>query len=62
LLSLNATVPPVGVGDTEAVKVTDWPVVDGLADEVNVVDVVVSGFTVWLRAVEAEPAKLLSPL
>ena len=35
----------VGVGDTVAVKVTDWPDVDGLADEESVV-VVVIGFTI----------------
>jgi hypothetical protein len=48
LLSLNPTVPPSGVGDTEAVKVTSWPTIDGLADEVNEVEVGVAAgaFTV----------------
>jgi len=39
---VKSTVPPLGVGDTLAVKVTDWPTIDGFADELNavVVDVV----------------------
>ena len=49
-------------GVTVAVKVTDWPNVDGLGEAVTVV-VVVAGLTVWppLR-VPLLAAKLLSPL
>jgi hypothetical protein len=53
LLSLNATVPPSGVGDTVALKVTDWPVVDGFTDEVNEVEVGVAA-AVMLYGVAAE--------
>ena len=35
--SLNVTVPVVVLGDTVAVKVTDWPNVEGLVAEVTVV-------------------------
>jgi len=62
MLSVKATVPPLGVGDTVAVKVTDWPVVEGFADELNEVVVAVSGFTTWASAVEVvDPVKLPLP-
>jgi hypothetical protein len=62
LLSVKATVPPSGVGETVAVKVTDSPVVDGFADELNEVVVAVSGFTTWASGVEVvDPVKLPLP-
>ena len=54
---------PVGVPtEPEAVpvKVTDWPVTDGFTDEPRVV-VLAAVETTWLRAVEVEPVKLVSP-
>jgi hypothetical protein len=45
-LSLKATVPPSGVGETVAVKVTDCPKAEGLSEEVTPV-VVAARFTCW---------------
>ena len=65
--SMKVTVPagragrPGAATVTVAVKVTDWPKTDGLADDASVV-VVVAWLTVWLRAVEVLPPKLVSPL
>jgi len=67
LPSLVKSTVPVGLpeagetGETVAVKVTDWPVLDGLVPLVRVVTVPVSpGFTVWVM-VSLEPLKLSSP-
>jgi hypothetical protein len=64
LPSMNVTVPvgvpipPVGV--TVAVKVTDWPRVDGFADDAT--DAVVDDWlTTWLNAADVLPAKFVSP-
>ena len=63
--SLKVTVPP-GVpapglfADTVAVKVTDWPKSDGLADETTAV-VVASLFTVCVNEAETLPVKFASP-
>ena len=38
---VNVTVPPAVLGVTVAVKVTDWPTVDGLGNDVMDVDVVI---------------------
>src|SRR3954470_20670259 len=46
--SLKVTVPAAVLGDTVAVKVTDWLKVDGLTDEIKLV-VVATGLTVWFR-------------
>ena len=53
LPSLNVTVPPGiavpgALATTVAVKVTDWPFLDGLREEITVV-VVASLFTVWVN-------------
>src|SRR2546430_4589354 len=63
--SLNETVPvgvpaPGALAETVAVKVTDWPKTDGLADDVTTV-VVASLFTVCVNDGEALPVKLPSP-
>jgi protein involved in polysaccharide export with SLBB domain len=50
----------VGVGDTVAVKVTDWPDVDGLADGESVV-VVRIWLTVCVTLFEVLPASFVSP-
>jgi hypothetical protein len=66
LLSMKVTLPfgvPVP-GVTVlivAVKVTDWPYMDGLADDVTEVDVDAC-FTVWVNADEVLGVKLESPL
>ena len=59
--SRNCTVPAPVAGDSVAVKVTDWPAVDGFKDDVNAV---VDGalFTVWVRIAEVLAAVLASPL
>jgi hypothetical protein len=62
---LKVTVP-VGVpepGDaaaTVAVKVTDCPKTLGLTLEVTVA-VLLAWFTVWVRVLEVEPVKFVSP-
>jgi hypothetical protein len=63
---LNVTVPvavpdPGALAVTVAVKVTTWPLDDGLGDDVRVV-VVPSLLTVWVMAAEELLLKLLSPL
>src|SRR5579884_359417 len=63
--SLKLTVP-VGVPEpgtetlTVAVKVTDWPTTEGLADELRLVDVP-AWFTVWVRVALVLVVKLVSP-
>lgn len=63
--SKNVTVP-VGVPApglttvTVAVKVTDWPETDGLADEAIIV-VVLAMLTTWDTAALVLPVKLTSP-
>jgi hypothetical protein len=54
--SMKVTVPvrvplPGATGLTVAVKVTDWPETDGLADELTDVDVSAL-FTVWVRVAD----------
>ena len=75
LLLLNVPVPnvvepalkvtvPVGVPPDEvtvAVKVTDWPKVDGFTDDVSDVEVL-AAFTVWVRTGEVLPRMLPLPL
>ena len=66
LPSLKVTVPvgtavPGALPTTIAVKVTDWPLFDGLSEEVTVV-VVASLFTVWIKAEEVLVLSLESPL
>ena len=58
--SRNCTIPVPVAGDTVAVKVTDWPTVDGFKDEVNVV-VLAALFTVWVRTAELLAVVLVSP-
>ena len=65
--SLKVTVSPAGIvpapGATEAtvaVKVTDWPNTEGLAEEVSVV-VVLAWLTTCETAVEVLVAKFVSP-
>ncbi len=62
--SKKVTVPVAGPepdpGVTVAVKVTDWPVLEGFWLEVSAV-VVERRFTVWLSAVEVLGLKLASP-
>ena len=61
-LSLNVTVP-VGVPPldvTVAVKLTDWPNVDGFTEETRAVEVEAC-FTVCVRAGEVLPEKLPPP-
>ena len=55
----NCTVPVAVLGDTVAVRVTDWPDVDGLFDEESMV--VVSWFTVCVNVGEALVASFVSP-
>ena len=54
-------VPPPGLfAVTVAVKVTDCPDTDGLAEEL--IDVVVPAFfTIWLNGLEVLPVKVASP-
>ena len=64
--SLKVTVPvgtavPGALATTVAVKVTVWPWVDGLSEEVTEL-VVESLFTVWVRVDEALVLKLELPL
>ena len=64
--SLKVTVPvgtavPGALAPTVAVKVTVWPWVDGLSEEVTEL-VVESLFTVWVRVDEALVLKLELPL
>ena len=58
--SLNCTVPVAAFGETIAVKVTDWPLVDGLAEDDNVV-VVDAELTVWLTAALVLAPKVAFP-
>ena len=61
--SLKVTVPvgvPGEVLATVAVKVTDWPAVDGFNEEARVV-VVGAALTVWMSAAEVLVAKVVSP-
>ena len=63
---MKVTVPvavpaPGEVTLTVAVKVTDWPNTDGLAEEATVV-VVETWFTVWVKFAEVLVLKLASPL
>jgi hypothetical protein len=58
--SRNCTVPAPVAGDTVAVKVTDWPTVDGFTDGVNVV-VDTALFTVWVSTAEVLAAVFVSP-
>lgn len=51
-------VPPLEV--TVAVKVTDWPEVDGLREEVSEVELLAL-LTVWVSAGEVLPAKSVLP-
>jgi hypothetical protein len=55
-----AAVVPGAFAVTVAVKVTDWPDDDGLAEEVTVM-LVLAWPTVRLNAAELLAAKLLSP-
>jgi len=64
--SLKVTVPvgtavPGALATTVAVKVTVWPWVDGLSEEVTEL-VVESLFAVWVRVDEALVLKLELPL
>ena len=59
--SRNCTVPAPVAGDTVAVKLTDWPAVDGFEDAVKVI-VDVALFTVWVRTAEVLAAVFASPL
>ena len=66
--SLKVTVPlgvplPGDAAATVAVKVTDCPNTEGLAEETTVV-VVLAALTVWVKGEEvlSLPAKLVSPL
>src|SRR2546422_1036361 len=64
--SLNVTVPvrvpaPGETALTVAVKVTDWPNTEGLAEEATVV-VELAWLTVWVAGVEALGGKLASAL
>ena len=66
LPSLKVTGPvgiavPGALATTVAVKVTSWPLFDGLSDEVTVV-VVASLFTVWVKVEEVLILNLESPL
>jgi hypothetical protein len=58
--SLNVTVPVAAEGEMVAVKVTDEPKVDGLADEANV-SVVFALFTVWVSAEDVLGLRFASP-
>jgi hypothetical protein len=49
------------VCDIVAVKLTDWPAVDGFEDAVKVI-VDVALFTVWVRTAEVLAAVFASPL
>jgi hypothetical protein len=62
--SMNVTEPdglpaPGATGDTVAVKVTDWPNTDGLADEVSVV--VVEAWLTTKVKVPLDPLRLALP-
>ena len=64
--SLKVTVPvgtavPGALATTVAVNVTDWPLCDGLSDDVTPV-VVASLFTVWVKVEDVLALKLESPL
>lgn len=64
--SLKVTVPvgtavPGALATTVAVKVTDWPLFDGLSEDVTVV-VVASLFTVWVKVEEVLVLNWESPL
>jgi hypothetical protein len=58
--SLNVTVPVAVDGDTVAVRVTLWPNVEVLADEVRMVLVPVL-WTVWARVEDVLAASFVSP-
>jgi hypothetical protein len=58
--SKNRTVPAAAAGDTVALKVTDWPTLDGLRLDVRAV-VVFAWFTVCDNADEEPPANVVSP-
>ena len=45
---------------TVAVKITDWPTLDGLTEEIRPV-VVAALLTVWVMAVDVDGALLASP-
>ena len=55
----NCTVPVAVFGDIVAVKVTDWPDVDGFCEEDT--DVVVSCFTTCVTLFEVLTASFVSP-
>ena len=62
---LNVTWPvgtpaPGAVTATVAVKVTDWPIFDGLTEEIRLV-VVAALATVWVSVVDVDGALLASP-
>jgi hypothetical protein len=58
---MNITVPVAPVPVTVAVKVTELPYVDGLADDATPV-VVDAMFTVCARTDDVDPVKFESPL
>jgi len=61
--TLTVTFPvgtPVVADFTVAVKVTELPCFDGLAEELTVVDVAAFA-TVWVKAVELLPVKFVAP-
>jgi hypothetical protein len=58
--SMNVTVPVAADGVTVAVNVTGLPYVDGLADDVTLVDDDVL-FTVCDRTDDVDPVKFVSP-
>ncbi len=63
--SWNCTVPvgvpdPGAIADTVAVKVTDWPLTDGLLFEITVVKVL-AWLTVCVGNEPVPPVKLVSP-
>ena len=60
LPSVNVTVPVADVGVTAAVKVTDEPYADGLADEASVTVVFVL-FTVWISTEDVLLLSFASP-
>lgn len=63
VLSMKVTVPlgiPPAEGVTVAVKVTDWPNVEGFREELTAV-VVAALFTVCVNAGDVLPAKFVSP-
>jgi hypothetical protein len=57
----NSTLPVAPDGSPDAVKVTDAPSVEGLAEEPTVI-VVEALLTVWVKVVEELDRKFVSPL